>query len=368
MKETVTLLLNIARKSYMGADFKQAAMYAEQAKANATGRDWIECQKFLIGTSRELLESAKLEPLKAELQRFLITASDDLKAPTTYLLAQLFAYRHEWAIAKNYVEQSLDYSLEQQNNLDLAYALFGVAMIDAYQGHLPQAMDHLHKLATLLANHPRVEIEISALMLKIYIQKKQKNWDAAIEITWACYELAKKSGYYLYLPMVLSNLASLHIDKNALNEAQFYFSLAAKGVTKEQQPFLYYFFESEKKRFSALAPASDFDLIVDTRAKTIQERIKGTVDFRNQHTLLDLALLFLKNPDCAFSKSDLIEKVWGLKYDPTLHDNLIYVTIKRLRSLLEPSIDSPRYILRNRSGYYFDNSNSLLFKNEDASA
>nr|WP_295905720.1 hypothetical protein [uncultured Bdellovibrio sp.] len=61
-------------------------------------------------------------------------------------------------------------------------------------------------------------------------------------------------------------------------------------------------------------------------------------------------------------------KVWSQIYDPDLHDNLIYVSIKRLRTLIEPDLESPRYILRDRKGYYFNQQSIVQFKNlEEAS-
>jgi tetratricopeptide (TPR) repeat protein len=361
----VALLLNIARKCHQAADFRQMRSYALQAKEAATGLEWLDCQRFLITSHRELLQNAELDIIKVELQQFLKTAQVQELAKAYYLLAQLFAYRHEWPIAKSHVEKSLQYALEANNNEDVAYALFGVAMIDAYQGNFDQASVQLNKLDIMIESLDRVEIEISVKLLKTFVYRSLKNTELAIKQVWAAYELAKRAGYHVFIPLTLSNLASLHLEKGALNEAQFYLSLAEKGVVQEQQPFLFQFFEREKKRFAKLVPNSDYDLIVDVRAKTICERNKGTIDFRNQHTLLDLAVLFLKNPQRSFTKEELIEKVWGLPYDPSLHDNLIYVTIKRLRGMIEPNSDTPKYILRNRKGYYFDNSNSLLFKMEE---
>lgn len=81
--------------------------------------------------------------------------------------------------------------------------------------------------------------------------------------------------------------------------------------------------------------------------------------------MYDLALMFLKNPGHRFSKSDLVKYIWHQKYDPTLHDNLIYVSIKRLRTLLEPDLESPKYVLRDRKGYYFNPTSSINFKMTD---
>ena len=74
-----------------------------------------------------------------------------------------------------------------------------------------------------------------------------------------------------------------------------------------------------------------------------------------------MALLFIKNPGCRFAKEDLALKIWAQEYNPEQHANLVYVSIKRLRTLIEPDFDSPRYILRDRKGYYFNPQASVQF-------
>lgn len=44
---------------------------------------------------------------------------------------------------------------------------------------------------------------------------------------------------------------------------------------------------------------------------------------------LDLLRLFVLNQGTVYSKEFLVENVWKQPYDPSVHDNKIYVTIKR---------------------------------------
>jgi DNA-binding response OmpR family regulator len=47
----------------------------------------------------------------------------------------------------------------------------------------------------------------------------------------------------------------------------------------------------------------------------------------------------------------LVRFLWKQDYDPRTHDNRLYVTIKRLRDLIEPDPRHPRYIIKRDDGY-----------------
>jgi DNA-binding winged helix-turn-helix (wHTH) protein len=60
----------------------------------------------------------------------------------------------------------------------------------------------------------------------------------------------------------------------------------------------------------------------------------------------------------------IVEKIWKQSYDPGVHDNKLYVTIKRLRKMIEPDFEKPKYIFRAKNGYYLNkNARVLLQKN-----
>ncbi|KYG61675.1 hypothetical protein AZI86_18445 [Bdellovibrio bacteriovorus] len=368
MKETVTLLLNIARKSYLGADFRQAISYASEAKSSAQGRDWLEAQKYLLGCYGELLEKSAVQSIQDELRDFSRSCDNTLKSCAHYLLAQSFAIQGQWPKVKGNIEIALEAALAQGDFDDISYAIFGAARIDANLGQYQKALEGLSKLESILNARPRPDIQISLEILKSYIYKKLGQFDVAARIAWRAYEFAKVEGFHVHIPIILVSLATLEFDRKNFNEVRVYLSLAEKGVLAEKQPALFNYLQAEKLRLDKVLPVSEFDLIVDTHARVIQEKEKGLIDFRNQHTLLDLALLFLRNPQKSFDKSELLSQVWGRSYAPGSDDNLVYVTIKRLRSMIEPDPENPKYILRTRHGYYFDNRHRLHFKNEEQAA
>ena len=70
----------------------------------------------------------------------------------------------------------------------------------------------------------------------------------------------------------------------------------------------------------------------------------------------------MSQPGSIYSKESLVEKIWQQKYNPLVHDNKIYVTIKRLRELLEPDYKNPKYIFRTKEGYYMSKKIRALIK------
>jgi DNA-binding response OmpR family regulator len=69
----------------------------------------------------------------------------------------------------------------------------------------------------------------------------------------------------------------------------------------------------------------------------------------------------MKHPGETFSKEIIVKKIWNQDYSPAMHDNKIYVTIKRLRKMIEPDINKPKYIFRAKNGYYFNKISRVRF-------
>ena len=105
-----------------------------------------------------------------------------------------------------------------------------------------------------------------------------------------------------------------------------------------------------------------YDLIFSEDNHSVFEKKLGKIDFKNQFILLDLLRLFVQNQGTVYSKEYLVENVWKQNYDPAVHDNKIYVTIKRLRKLIEPDYEKPKYIFRAKNGYYMNKSAKIFLE------
>jgi DNA-binding response OmpR family regulator len=140
-----------------------------------------------------------------------------------------------------------------------------------------------------------------------------------------------------------------------------YLKLAKKSADPENLRYLSRHIDVQLSELGVTS-ADDYDLIFDPTTNAVTERKKGRVDFKNQFILLDMLRLFMKQPGTVYSKEHLVKYVWRQDYDPTVHDNKIYVTIKRLRKLIEPDYDKPRYIFRAKNGYYLNKNTKILME------
>lgn len=98
---------------------------------------------------------------------------------------------------------------------------------------------------------------------------------------------------------------------------------------------------SGAKTLSALAwdkgqdSRARFDLFVDLEGPEVE--LQGEPSALKRHPArIELLAYFLKHPDRALDKRELIEEVWGRGWIPYETDTLVYKTVARLRSQLPP--------------------------------
>jgi DNA-binding response OmpR family regulator len=147
--------------------------------------------------------------------------------------------------------------------------------------------------------------------------------------------------------------------------ARVYLRLASETCDPKNLVYRTRFIKREIEKIGD-SQVGKFDLVFDFENHTVVEKKLGKVDFKNQFILLDLLRLFVTNQGQVYSKEYLVEQVWRQSYDPAVHDNKIYVTIKRLRKMIEPDYDKPKYIFRAKNGYFMNKTAKVHFDNEGA--
>ena len=141
------------------------------------------------------------------------------------------------------------------------------------------------------------------------------------------------------------------------------FNLAKKNANQERKSLWLYMEDLKKQEhLDQTKSAETYDIVLDLKDCVIVEREKGCIELKNQFILIELSKLFLLNPGVAYSKEKIIKIVWKEDYSPEIHDNKIYVTIKRLREMIETDSCKPKYICRNHLGYYFSKQAKVLIK------
>jgi DNA-binding response OmpR family regulator len=168
---------------------------------------------------------------------------------------------------------------------------------------------------------------------------------------------------YTYITL-LYGMALTYKESGETDLARVYLKLAKKSADPASLKYLSRHIESQMGELG-VSQNDEYDLIFDALTNSVTEKKKGRVDFKNQFILLDMLRLFMRHPGTVHSKEALVKQVWKQDYDPSIHDNKIYVTIKRLRKLIEPDYDKPKYIFRAKNGYYLNKNTKVLMEQNE---
>lgn len=325
--------------------------------------NFLEAQNLLLRIYAEREQYEKVQETKEKLQDLVLKEGFELSAKTFYTLGLAAFYRNQAELALDYGQKSLSIALQKDDKKDICYAIFLIANTYTLEpiNRMQDALKEIYNLQVFFQVLDLPDLKAATFMLNARILCILKKYDEAIDVAWKAYDLlkfTKNASTSLHLMGLLGWIYSEAGDKEM---ARFYVSLLSRSVDPQN-------FVRTAKMSKQLAERigadnqSQFDLIFDEAQNAVIEKKLGKVDFKNQFILLDLLKLFVQNPGAVFSKEYLVENVWKQPYDPSVHDNKIYVTIKRLRKMIEPDYEKPKYIFRAKNGYFMNKSARVLME------
>ncbi len=322
---------------------------------------YLKAISQLLRIHAERDENSEIEKIKEQLQELSSTQGFELDSKTLYTLGLCASYRGQNKTALEYLEKALAMALANDDKENVCYAIAGISIVYFGLKRYDDALKEIYNLQVFFQVMPLPDIRISTLILNGHVLRELGKYDQALEIFWRCYdELKTQKNLYLYLYLLFAlGITYKQAGQDAVGE--MYLVLARRTVDRDNLPMLA---KRIDKRLGQ-APTmklSEYDLVFDTLNKQVTEKKKGKVDFNNQFILLDLLRMFVKAPGEVFSKENIVEIVWKQNYDPTVHDNKLYVTIKRLRKLIEPDYEKPKYIFRAKNGYYLNKNARVLIQ------
>lgn len=320
---------------------------------------YLKCSNLLLRMYAEMEEFEKINEIKETLQKIVVQDHVELNAKTYYSLGLCAAYRRQFKVALEYLEKSLAVSLAKDNKEDICYAINGLCIVYTFLGRLEDALKEIYNLQVFFQVMPLEELQLSSQLMNGHILRKMGKYDEALNVFWQCYEILKtQKNIYMYLSLLYA-MGVTYQESGEYDLARLYLNLVKKSIDPKNLKYLNKLIDSALKELGE-HDESSYDLIFNFTGGSVVEKKKGKIDFKNQFILLDLLKLFVQNPGQVYSKETLVEKVWKQSYDPSVHDNKIYVTIKRLRRLIEPEYDKPKYIFRAKNGYYLNKSARIL--------
>lgn len=355
-------LFEVGRLKGELGDFKSAIPKIEEAaKLYAHLKEhrlFIRCLTLTLRMFAELEDERSIQAVKDRLYDYVAREKMDLNSTTYYTLALVCSYRGENAQALEHLEKALALALAADSKEDMCYAIHGLAAVYWSLGRTEDALKEIYNLRVFFQVLKLPDLEVSSQILNGYILTSMKRYDDAVEVFWKAFEALKNhKNIYTYATLLFA-MAYTYAEAGEVDLARTYTKLAGQMADPEQFKFLMRKLGELNRKITGKAE-DHFDLVFDPSSNAVIERKKGKIDFKNQFILLDMLKLFLRSPGEVYSKEALVKAVWKQDYDPSVHDNKIYVTIKRLRQLIEPEFDKPKYIYRAKNGYYLNRNTKV---------
>jgi tetratricopeptide (TPR) repeat protein len=352
----------MGRLFYDQGEYSKALIRLEKACAlfieNSQYPRYVETLNYILRIWVEQKGTSKIQEAKEKLQDLVMK---ELSSRTHYILGLCSYYREgQEQVAIEYFQKALQIALENDGKTDMCYAIYGIANSLYSTGKLDESLRELYNLEVFFEALPLPDLQVSARLLNGLIHRNRGHYDKALECFWQAYEMLKTFNSQLLFFNALYGLGSTYLRAGDSNLARLYLQLGTRSINEKELPRMAGLLKSALAELGEFQEDGEYDLVFDPESNSVVEKQLGRVDFKNQFILLELLHLFLKNPGRAFSKEVLVKKVWGQEYDPRVHDNKIYVTIKRLRQLIEPDFNKPKYIFRGKNGYYLNKSAKIL--------
>ncbi len=365
-KSEAELLLELAKLYSARCDFDVAI-----PKAEGAAQKFLEAhdyENFLKATNLQLRMHAereefdKITRLKEKLQDLIIKEGLQLSSRAYYTLGVCSHLKKQYDVAIEYFQKALGIALANDNKEDMAYSIMGLAITYSVLGRLTEALQEIYNLNVFLEVLDLPDLKLSLQIFNGTLLADLERYDQAIDVLQGCYSsLRVEKNLYLYLNFLfaLGNTYRLSGDRQL---AEMHLQLAKQTADANNLKAFVKHVNAALTQLGVELDGDSHDMVLDFGNKSVIEKKRGRVDFKNQFILLDLLQLFVRSPGQVFTKEEIAAKIWGQEYDPTVHDNKIYVTIKRLRKLIEPDLEKPRYIFRAKNGYYLNKNAKIRFE------
>lgn len=315
----------------------------------------LNALSYLMRCYSEREDFDSLFQLKSNLQELAFLEKISLNSQFYYTLGICSFYQNKYSEARQYF--NLAYEKAEETSLDRKFqAEIGLSIIEIEEGKWEQARARIQMAYTIQKNTNNPQSLMSLLLIEGRLNRLTGHYAKALSDFSKALEINKYHknliGYFYLLyekAMTYFQLGKTDLSKTYVD--LLLISLPDKDVTRLKK--LVHDLENK------LNKSFEFDLIIDRRHCKIIEKNKGEINFGGQDLIMDLFIMFTQNPGKIYSKETLAQIIWNENYNSSIHDNKIYVTIKRLRTLIEPNIENPQYILRSRNGYYLNQSTKV---------
>ena len=327
---------------------------------------YLNCCKYMLRGLCQIQEFDKIKEMAKQLELRCQKKWRD-NPRSLYLLAFCQFYLGSYYRALELAQKSLKKAVEQNDPKELCYATLGLSLIYYKLGDIDQSLKEVENLELFLKDTKWNELILESLLIHGHILRRRNKYSQSLQKLWEGYEKVKEEkNFYSHLNFLYA-LGLTYKEKGDLRQARTYLELVASSADKNNMKQLHKLTLNSLIQMDPKGGLNLFDLVYETQTRCLYEKTKGKIDLSRQLILLKILELFLESPGRIFSKKELIEKIWKEKYKSCFHDNKIHATIKRLRKIVEPDSNRPKYIFLSRKGYYLD-TNVKIRRDSEASS
>ena len=352
----------LAQLYYAACQIDQAerAFVTAAAEAHSNGNIDLrtQCLTKLLRIYTERQDNERVSSTITELSQLGLDETTR-SSSILYALGLCATYQRRYIDAALNFKSALETALSNNNQYDMAHALYGMIAVFWVEGRHEKALHELKSLRVVTEAVGASELELTSYITEALILLDLARAEEAIAVLTSARErILGFRNWYMHL-FLMYTLAKAYASRGQFDRARLYGELAGASADPKN-------FKNLSSQIAVLLSSlraerePPCEVFFDSASNLVVIENQKRVDLKNQFILLKLLRVFTAEPGRVFSKQDLIEDVWAESYDPLVHDNKIYVTIRRLRKLLEPDFEKPKYILRSGGGYVFNPATHLV--------
>lgn len=329
-------------------DSLQHEMKASREKGN--WKTYFEAVTAMVRIWAERLNFDKIAALTTEISELRENSEITVPAKFHYAMGICYSYQEQWPLALQHFSNAKD--LAPQNSSDYAHSSFGLAAYYLNSENFEECEHLLNEVRLLCMDLHLNELEISCLLLEAVLFRRLKQYSRALSsLQGAQARVGQKMNVYMILN-VLFSYGAIYLESSRFDLARQYLTLANNLVDNNN---LKHLASSIRLRMNQLPTPDAADLILVSGSEVaLIEKTKGVIPLHNQHLLWNLLNYFIQSAGSTLSKEDLVRHLWKESYSQATHDNKLYVTIQRLRKLIEVNQKKPHYIVKRLGGYTFN--------------
>jgi DNA-binding winged helix-turn-helix (wHTH) protein len=323
------------------------------------------------------------------------------KAAFDYIAAKVFLKQNKLDWASKHAKTSLEFFIKENQKYYLAENYILLGLISMKKGNFFDALKYFEEANKIAIekNYTEFKTQINLYFSIIYIELGKIG--VALDYILALRNLALNTNKYVILSCLYKLLLNIFV-KDSINAQKIKNELVLNNEEELNKLFSIYYerlnpyekrYVSELTSNLELEPdykyvlitknestylsfqeyrtflnfeKSSFDIVIDATTKKVYSQSE-VIDFEHRETLYNLLIFLAQKHGNVFSKENLIEYVWKIKYNPFSHDNTIYTTINRLRDLIEANIEEKNYMIikNNEKGYYFSSEINFAIINTE---